>query len=254
MEEQASLTETFHRYFEFIPAITQELREEAFKIRYEVYCEELGYENPDHFPDQLEQDCFDQNSLHYLLRHKSSQEFTACVRLAMVDSENKLPFEYTCGDSLYLDTVRPKALPNNSCVEISRLAVRSQFIKRSGEKNKPYSDDSPTQEFDERRTNYPLITYGLYMACFAGSLHHNTDNVFVMMETRLARRLRISGINFEQIGLAVEHRGKRAPYKILPKIGQHELSDDLQHLINDMRLVLTEAEPTMEYPVLQANG
>jgi len=253
-KEKQTLTETFHRYFELVPATTKQLRDEAFKIRYEVYCEELGYENPEDFPDQLEQDCFDANSLHYLLKHKASQEFAACVRLAMVDSNNALPFESTCGDTLYLDTARPASLAANTSVEISRLAVRSQFRKRSGEQNKPFSIDSPKAESDERRTNYPLITYGLYMACFAGSLHHHLDNVFVMMETRLARRLRIVGIEFGQVGHPVEHRGLRAPYCISPSIGQFQLSEDLQHLISDMRSVLASNEPSIKYLGLQANG
>jgi len=243
MDEKDTLTDTFHRYFEFIPASTKALQEQAFKIRYEVYCEELGYEDPEQFADHLEQDEFDKHSLHYLLRHKESQEFAACVRLAMVDANKCLPFEYTCGDKLYDETIRPADLEENTSVEISRLAVRSQFRKRSGEQNRPFTIDTPKAESNERRSNYPLITYGLYMACFAGSLHHHLDNVFVMMEPRLARRLRIVGIPFEQIGLAVEHRGSRAPYKISPSSAQYQLSNDLQQLINNMRTVLDAVDP-----------
>jgi len=247
MEDKLSLTEVFHNYFEFVPATTKVLREQAFKIRYEVYCEELAYESPDEFPDQLEQDSFDENSLHYLLKHKESQEFAACVRLAMVDDNKTLPFESTCGNSLYVDTIRPVSLEENSCFEISRLAVRSQFRKRRGEQNKPYSIDTPERQSDTRRTNYPLITYGLYMACFAGSLHHQLSNVFVMMEMSLARRLRIMGVLFEQIGLPVEHRGLRAPYRILASESQEQMSDDLQQLIQDMRAVLENVEPPIKY-------
>jgi len=74
------------------------------------------------------------------------------------------------------------------------------------------------------------------------------------MEPRLARRLRIVGIQFEQIGLSVEHRGSRAPYQISPRHSQFDLSEDLQHLINDMRSVLGNIDISMKYSSLQANG
>jgi len=254
MEDKLSLRDAFHQYFEFVPATTKALREQAYKIRYEVYCEELAYENPEAFPDQLEQDCFDKNSLHYLLKHKESQEFAACVRLAMVDSNKTLPFESTCGNSLYIDTDRPVSLEENSCFEISRLAVRSQFRQRRGEQGKPYSIDSAESNSDTRRTNYPLITYGLYMACFAGSGHHQLSNVFVMMENSLARRLRIMGVLFEQIGFPVEHRGLRAPYRILASKSQAQMSDDLQQLISDMRSILESVEPSMKYEDILVHG
>jgi len=254
MEDKATLADTFHRYFELVPAATKQLQNEAFKIRYEVYCEELGYEDPERFADQLEQDDFDKHSLHYLLRHKSSQEFAGCVRLAMVDSNTALPFEFTCGDSLYLDTARPSDLPSNTCVEISRLAIRSQFRRtRRGQEN-PYPIDVPKTGAYRGITNYPLITYGLYTACFASALHHNFDNVFVMMEPRLERRLRIVGIKFEQIGIPVEHRGLRAPYRINTGSAQLQLSDDLQTLVHDMRLVLNLKETSMAHFNLQKNA
>jgi len=145
-----------------------------------------------------------------------------------------------------LDTLRPAELPANSCIEISRLAVRSLFRKRSGEQNKPYLVDTEKSTINERRTNYPLITYGLYTACFAGSLHHDLENIYVMMEPRLARRLRIFGVQFEQIGLPVEHRGLRAPYRILPTDGLSQISDELQQLVTDMRSILNQVEPSKE--------
>lgn len=252
--EKKTIVDTFHQYFEFIPATTEALRREAFRIRYEVYCEELAYEDSANFPDGLEQDYFDNTAFHYLIRHKPSGEYAACVRIAVGGNKQILPFETTCEKSLYLCTERPENLAANNCGEISRLAVRSMFRKRTGEQNQPYTIDTVESAANERRTNYPLITYGLYMACFAGSIYHDIDTIFVMMEPRLARRLRILGVVFEQIGLAVDHRGLRAPFRIAPKMAQYQLAEDLQHLIHDMKAVITSA-PTIELPQSQvANG
>jgi len=252
MEDKCTLATTFHQFFEFIPANTKELQAHAFRIRYEVYCEELGYENPEEFSDDLERDDFDDNSLHYLLRHKQSQEFAACVRLAMVDGNHTLPFESICGDSFYIGASSPDTFPADSCVEISRLAVRARYRKGCADQTQSCLVHSPGKK--KQVSQYPLITYGLIMACFAGSLHHHFDNVFVMMETRLARRLRMMGVAFEQIGLPVEHRGQRAPYRISPRSAQFQLTTDLQHIIHDMRLVLTDIEPSMKQHPFLVNG
>ena len=34
----------FNEYFEMVPALTDELKNEAFKLRYQVYCVETGFE------------------------------------------------------------------------------------------------------------------------------------------------------------------------------------------------------------------
>ena len=42
----SSLIVAFHHYFEIVSANTPELLKEAFRLRYEIYCQETGFENP----------------------------------------------------------------------------------------------------------------------------------------------------------------------------------------------------------------
>jgi N-acyl amino acid synthase of PEP-CTERM/exosortase system len=229
---------SFHEYFKTIPADTTELRNEVFRIRYDVYCEELGYEDTERFPDKLEQDSYDPHSQHCLLWHKSSEQFAGCVRLAQASPElnnQKLPFELTCGEKIDRSIVDISQLPTESYGEISRLAVRSTFRRRAGEKNTPFGvvPDS-SLEIEERRS-FPLIAFGLYLAAAASGLNNGLERVFAMMEPRLARRLRIFGINFEQIGEPIEHRGLRAPYQITEEGLYSRMPEELKLLLDDIR-------------------
>src|SRR5262245_36195749 len=86
----------FHRYFDIVPADTDRLRDEAFRIRYEVYCEELKFEPKHHYPDKLECDHYDDQSLHCLLRYKPTGEYAGCVRVVFPNPhkpDEPLPFE-----------------------------------------------------------------------------------------------------------------------------------------------------------------
>ena len=63
---------TFNQYFEMVPATSDELKNEVYKLRYQVYCIETQFLNSEHYPDDLEFDEFDQQSVHYLIRHRKS--------------------------------------------------------------------------------------------------------------------------------------------------------------------------------------
>ena len=206
----------FHKYFNAVAAAGDELRSEVFRIRYDVYCDELRFEDPSRFPDKQETDPFDRFSLHCLLLHKASGTFAGCVRLVQVNPQRPaepLPFERLCKGRMYED-VLARLVPDRLKVgEISRLAVRSSFRRRKGE------SDVPAGVVEERRGNFggmrtPWIALGLYLSAAAIGLIKGLDGVFALMEPRLARRLGSYGIRFQQVGDPVEHRGERAPFFI----------------------------------------
>ena len=210
------LVDDFSNYFEIVPAIDAKLRDTVYRIRYSVYAEELGWEDQDKFPAGMEQDPFDRHSLHCLLRHRPSGEFIGCVRLVMNDPENAqalFPIEDTF-DSNFVEThSRLSQYQRQDLAEISRIAVLSSFRHRPGEKNKPNTEieDVNQKNRDERR-RFPHIALGLYLAAAAMGLKQGKSCVFAMMEPKLARRLRIFGIKFEQLGDPIDHRGLRAPF------------------------------------------
>lgn len=213
------LVSAFNEYFRLIIADTDVLRNIGYKIRYQVYCEEMKYENPDDFPDQLEFDEYDANqSIHCLLQHKPSGLFAGCVRLVKSGPESDIqpfPFEKHCGINIStcIDTLGPVA--RSSLGEISRLAVISDFRRRKGETESPCGDLTPQgQKPDSRRTRFPSISLGLHLAVTAIGLHEGLEGVIAMMEPRLARMLRHSGIVFTQLGPIQDYHGPRAPFYI----------------------------------------
>lgn len=203
----------FHRYFNVVFAHSEQLQREVFRIRYDVYCDELRFEDPTRFPGKQETDEYDPYSLHCLLKHTPSDSFAGCVRLVLPKtSSDPLPFEKLCAGRMYEDVLREVVADRRRVGEISRLAVRSTFRRRRGEKNLPEGVVEEHKPGPGART--PWIGLGLYLGAASIGLIRGLDGVFALMEPRLARRLGTHGIRFAQVGDAIEHRGARAPYFI----------------------------------------
>lgn len=217
---ESPLASLFARYFNAVPANTPDQLEKVYQLRHQVYCEELSYEPLR--ASQMEHDEYDTRSIHCLLFHRSSQSYVGCVRLILADSQNPklaFPFEHVCGKSLQWDFDSPAGTSRRKYGEISRLAITANFRRRRGEpivvdgESASEVDSADADAALERRL-FPSIALGLYVAITAMGLNQGLDGVFAMMEPRLARQLRRFGLNFEQVGPALEHRGIRAPFFI----------------------------------------
>jgi len=213
-----SISQLFHRYFQVILADTPALREEVYRIRYEVYCQEFKFERAADFSDGLERDAFDtQRSHHCLLLHRESGLFAGCVRLVVNDPaklDESLPFEEGCNTSLINPDITPMLAKRSKIGEISRLAVPSTFRRRHSDPGSPIGDLSiPDFSHNERRC-FPHIPMGLYLAAAAIGLKKNLDGVFAVMELRLARHLRRFGIVFQQASNVIDYHGQRAVFYI----------------------------------------
>lgn len=209
--ELMNLGEGFKKYFEVVPANTDELRDHVFRIRHNVYCEELKFE-PER-PDRRETDAYDAHSLHCLIRHLRTGEFVGCTRLVLArpgDPMFPLPFERTCEATIDRKLMDPRSLPRHTIAEVSRLAVVGRFRRRKGEENTaaPVSDDSFGTKDQPR---FPYIPVGLYLGTIEMAALHGIDTIFVLTEPRLANHFSKLGVKIRQIGGPVEHRGTRLP-------------------------------------------
>jgi len=158
--------EAFNEYFEMVPALSDELKNEVYKLRYQVFCIENTFENPDHYPDNLEFDEFDKHSVHYLIRHRKSGEYAATVRLILPDTHNPeklFPLELHCE----IDNIAVMQSINRQYLgEVSRLCVSKAFRKRKSDPQPLVNNGSDPQDFftlDERRT-FSLLSVAL-IAC-----------------------------------------------------------------------------------------
>lgn len=211
LAELKDLGAGFRRYFEIVPALNDELREHAYRIRHQVYCEDLEFEPVK--PDRREFDEYDAHSLHCLIRSVQSGDYVGCTRLILArpgDPHYPLPFERACADTLDRSIADPRAYPRQFIAEVSRLAVIAAYRRRRGERTLPVdiTDGSFGTAVQPR---FPYIPVGLYLGTIELAALHRIETLFVLIEPRLATHFARLGVDIKQIGGAVEHRGTRLP-------------------------------------------
>lgn len=215
--EVSSIADHFNKYFLPQLATTNELSITSYNIRHQVYCEELGFEEVK--TNAQEKDDFDSHSLACLIKHRETQNFAGTVRIVRSNSlDQLLPLEKYCLDSIEDDELNPANLPRNKICEISRLAVPNQFRRRNTDQHKGAATGVINEQAfsDQELRCFPFIAVGLYFSAASIVITHGIDHCFVMMEPRLARSMRLVGIEFKQIGPVIDYHGRRAPYYIDP--------------------------------------
>jgi N-acyl amino acid synthase of PEP-CTERM/exosortase system len=207
-----AIREGFRARFEVVPAFTEALKEQVYRLRHGVYCEDLGWEAIR--PSGQESDEYDAHSVHILLRHIATGENVGCVRMVLARPEDpafRLPFERVCDGKLDATGTVFDSLPRDKVAEISRLAVISKFRRRQGEARRPVP--GTTQIFGtESAPRFPYILVGLYVGIVVMAKFHGIGTLFVLTEPRLAEHFKKIGVTeIKQIGSPVEHRGMRIP-------------------------------------------
>jgi N-acyl-L-homoserine lactone synthetase len=170
-------------------ADTPEKREAAYRLRYQVYCTERGYE-----PGQgvLETDRFDERAGHALLTQLSTGRVVGTVRLVAPAEVGRntvdldVPMQRVCPPALFRVVPRSERLG-----EISRFAISKELR-------------------DDPAGCVPL-RLGLLRGIVELSAGMHLTSWCAMMERSLLRLLRFSGVHFHPLGPAIEHRGLRQP-------------------------------------------
>ena len=99
----------------------------VYKLRYKVYCEEWGFENPEKYPDRQETDEFDKNAVHFAAIDDSGR-IVGTVRLILF-SPDGFPLEKHCDLNGSGEGVR-----GEDTAEISRLVISRNYRKRTEDK------------------------------------------------------------------------------------------------------------------------
>lgn len=208
-----NLVDSFNKYFEIVPAISDELKNKVYKLRYQVYCIENAFLNSEDYPDNLEFDEFDQRSIHYLIRHRKSGDYAATVRLILPDAYNPeklFPLELHCE----IDNVAVmQPIDRKHLGEVSRLCVSKAFRKRKNDTNPLEAIDSDREDYftlDEKRA-FPLISLALIACTVKASYENEIHYSFGTMEPPWFRLVSAFGINFIKIGPLVDYHGERWP-------------------------------------------
>ena len=209
-----ALIETFGKFFEVVPVVTDQQLQQALQLRYQVYCLETGFENIDEHPNGIEQDDYDQRSVHSLLIHRETDLLAGTVRLVlpnMSNLEDPFPIEEHCGMAIK----RPiKGGHRSELAEISRFCISREFKRRVAESHTLWADTQEEPKLAEKlaqRRLIPHITVGLFAAIVSMSAQHGVRYWYAVMEPSLLRFLQRFGIHFESIGPMVDYHGERQP-------------------------------------------
>jgi N-acyl amino acid synthase of PEP-CTERM/exosortase system len=254
-DTQARLFECFRHEFRFLLAATPAEKRRAFRLRHDVYCRELGYEDATDPVEQLEYDAHDRRALHCLVIHHDSGLAAGGFRLVMPDPEEsrdslRLPLQGYAGQSLTHPTRHPRRLDRAQICEVSRLAISPTFRNRSVNAEIAATLACAPPFSEAQRRSFPVIIIGLFLASTALVGLAGRRHVFAMMEARLPRLLAMSGLKFTRVGEAIDFHGKRSAYYIDQQQAERDMHANLvplyEHIWHTLSPQLEPALPPRE--------
>jgi N-acyl amino acid synthase of PEP-CTERM/exosortase system len=199
------------------PGQQAHILEAIYRLRYQVYVNEWGFERPEDHPSGLEKDGYDDNSRHFYASRGEGGEIIGTARI-ILDCGLPFPIER----HFTLDAAH-QAIPRSRLAEISRLAISKDFRRRAIDQVIFSRGDSPlsqadthqvmakTLEHERRKCEHELIR-GIYLLIYRESLRLGLTHWYAVMARGLHVILSRWGIEFQQIGPAQDYHGVRAPY------------------------------------------
>lgn len=221
-----------------------QILESIYRLRYQVYVTEWGFEDPDDHPDGLEMDSHDLRSLHFYAYTGSIDRIIGTARI-ILGSELKFPIEQH-----FKVNGLPLHTPRNKIAEISRLAISKEFRRRAidqvifsrHEHNaaalEKHQEQMKKIERERRKCEHELIR-GIYLLVYRQSLKLGITHWYAVMAKGLYLILCRWGIRFEQIGPAREYHGFRAPYLLAIR----ELETNLEEKNPELLALAREENP-----------
>jgi N-acyl amino acid synthase of PEP-CTERM/exosortase system len=106
--------------FKFMQADSENLKQNIFLLRHEVYALEFGFENPHDFPDKFEKVGYYQHSVHFAALNVDD-DVIGTVRM-ILDSPRGFPVDHAATITGFPDKPESRFI-----TEISRLAVSKKL-------------------------------------------------------------------------------------------------------------------------------
>jgi N-acyl amino acid synthase of PEP-CTERM/exosortase system len=204
----------FSRFFESRLASAPAEIEQALRVRYQVYCEEAAYFDPDQFPDRLERDPFDGRSIQSTLVYRPTNAAVGAVRLILpakdTDSLIDFPFDSVCPPERLQDL----KVPRETSAEISRFCLTRNLAEEIV-KTDPADFEALRAMTNghalEPRQFIRTAKLGLFRAVVEMSVLAGVTHWWAVMEPRLVRSLEKIGVHFVHLGEPVDYYGSRQP-------------------------------------------
>ncbi|MCB1557278.1 MAG: PEP-CTERM/exosortase system-associated acyltransferase, partial [Alphaproteobacteria bacterium] len=209
----------FNQLFDVVHCRTEAQRAEAHRLRYQVFClENEGYEDPNAFPDQKEQDPYDSRAAQAMLIYKPRQTVFGGVRMILPnpgDYSQSFPVQQVCPHPQMLDKDSARKR-----FEFSRFCI-SKTVRNLIRDDIPdlletldFETDYPFLDEDEQmlKLAISMAPFGLVRAGFEVGLENGLPEYCGAMDRFNVRRLGATGIEFHRTGPDIEHHGVRTPF------------------------------------------
>jgi N-acyl amino acid synthase of PEP-CTERM/exosortase system len=193
----------FDDHYEVILADTEASRELHYKVRYQVYCVERGFESLTDFSAGQERDRWDTHAAPFIVRRRDNGAWVAAMRLVLPYAAS-FPLEtLNCLTPGHADHIQRRRLG-----EISRICViraPNPHLSNSHLDHR-FSHVAPDHESQ--------VMLGLFRTVMVYGLERGIDHCYLLVTDAFARLLRRIGVVLHSVGAATQHRGIRAPYLI----------------------------------------
>ncbi len=242
----------YQKYFYAVHANTPELKTIAYKLRYKIYAEEYGEEVFNTGKNlKIEMDEYDDEACHCLLFHKPTHTPIGYIRLVPYNERSKrqLPIEHICNDGFDTNIISLAELRSKETGEVSRMAIESSFRRRAYDVSFQLRDKSSSGTNNRRmKINYLPLCLALMgvLSCQETKLTFSV----ALMEPKLAKLLKMFGIQLKQIGSVIEFHGQRAPFVLYPQSSYDSLRPGFRELCAQIKEELNFTGDIPQLPML----
>jgi N-acyl-L-homoserine lactone synthetase len=168
---------TFHK------VETEEDLGQVYRLRYQIYCLEKGFEPEEKYPDGIEMDEYDVYSIHFI-----AKVFDVAVGTARLILNNPLGFP---AENYCKADITDFSIKKEQTVEISRFAVSNALVRAFN--------------FDRTR-----ILIGLFREVYQETKQLGIEYLCAAMGKGLQRLLCKYGVIFSPLGPVIDYHGPRA--------------------------------------------
>jgi N-acyl amino acid synthase of PEP-CTERM/exosortase system len=215
--QQQAFYNSYWARFDVIEAKTEEQRDMAYQLRYDVFVRENNFVDPDKFTLQREMDEFDKHAVHHLMFDRESRKAIGTVRVLLPQAEHPLTsFElqkYTDHPILQIEN---RAM---GFAEISRLCMSRDFRRRPRDGSilpsyheQEVSDSSLSSKIPFFRRLIPYAPLGLMMAAYKTILEARILDVVTTADPSQFRSLKRLGLSYRVLGPRLQMMGTQQPF------------------------------------------
>ena len=219
----------------FVEVDSEFLKKEVYKLRYDVYVSEFGFEKEEDHPSGLEKDIYDPYSVELAAIEnidENTEKVIGTMRL-ILHSEHGLPIENVASLNFYDE--KP---PINKVAEISRLTISKEYRRRQEDglygvksylnvteggiipdQNKPGGSKVRIQ---------PYLILGLFKELYRITKKLGITHWYIITEKKLWYALKRFDLIFRQIGDPIYYHGLRIPYLgVVNEIEKHLMNNHI---------------------------